>query len=411
MSRAYFLLQHPPLRCALAGLLLVWLLAGLAMPAQAQTSRQSLEKERKVNLAKIKEAESILKQTATQKKNTIGQLSAINRQIEVRQDLIRSISREIKILEEEIAELNAVVTALNDDLEGLKAEYASMLLNTQRKNTSTNRLSYLFTATSFNQFLLRVKYLEQYSKARQNQARQISWLSDHLSKQSQEQELKKSEQKQLLSDKIDENKNLLALKGKQNKIIKNLSSREKELKKELADRKKANEKLDKVIADLVRKELERNRNTDPNSSIAIDLTQVSERFEKSRTRLDWPVTSGFISSRFGKQPHPVLKGIQIENRGVDIQTNKNEKVRSVYDGVVASVAFVPGMNNVVLLKHGQYFTLYARLKNVSVKKGQQVAANETLGEVYTDADGISELQFQVWRNSQKLDPQKWLVSK
>ncbi len=157
--------------------------------------------------------------------------------------------------------------------------------------------------------------------------------------------------------------------------------------------------------------MERNRNTDPNSSIAIDLTQVSERFEKSRTRLDWPVTSGFISSRFGKQPHPVLKGIQIENRGVDIQTNKNEKVRSVYDGVVASVAFVPGMNNVVLLKHGQYFTLYARLKNVSVKKGQQVAANETLGEVYTDADGISELQFQVWRNSQKLDPQKWLVSK
>ena len=127
--------------------------------------------------------------------------------------------------------------------------------------------------------------------------------------------------------------------------------------------------------------------------------------------MNWPVISGFISNRFGKQPHPVLKGIVIENPGIDIQTNKDQAVNAIFYGIVSTVAFVPGMNNVVLVKHGEYFTLYARLKSVSVKKGQTVNQNDELGQVHTDKDGISELQFQIWKNNQKLDPQKWLKTR
>jgi murein DD-endopeptidase MepM/ murein hydrolase activator NlpD len=123
------------------------------------------------------------------------------------------------------------------------------------------------------------------------------------------------------------------------------------------------------------------------------------------------VETGFISSKFGEQPHPVLKGIMVNNQGVDIQTNSNALVKSVFTGKVATVAFVPGMNSVIILQHGDYYTVYSRLKKVNVKKGQEITTGEVIGEVYTDNQGVTEVQFQVWKSSTKLDPEKWLSSK
>ncbi|MEQ8714873.1 MAG: M23 family metallopeptidase, partial [Cyclobacteriaceae bacterium] len=105
------------------------------------------------------------------------------------------------------------------------------------------------------------------------------------------------------------------------------------------------------------------------------------------------------------------KRIMVDNQGVDIQTNKDALVKSVFDGKVATVAFVPGMNSVVILQHGDYYTLYAKLKKVNVKKGQQISIGDQLGEVFTDAEGVSEVQFQVWKSSNKLDPAKWLSAR
>jgi murein hydrolase activator len=127
--------------------------------------------------------------------------------------------------------------------------------------------------------------------------------------------------------------------------------------------------------------------------------------------LSWPVSSGFVASKFGKQQHPVLTRITIINDGVGIQTEKDTKVRAVFDGVVSQISTIAGMNNVVLIKHGDYFTVYARLRIINVKKGQVIKAGDILGEVYTNKDGISELEFQVYKGRTKLDPEKWLALK
>jgi murein DD-endopeptidase MepM/ murein hydrolase activator NlpD len=120
----------------------------------------------------------------------------------------------------------------------------------------------------------------------------------------------------------------------------------------------------------------------------------------------WPVASGFISSKFGQ--HQVYKQVKLENSGVEIQTKENELVRSVFDGEVRRVFFMPGMNNVVMIQHGQYFTVYARLKDVSVQAQQKVKSKEAIGTVFTNKEGVSELHFEIWKNDKKLDPEQWL---
>ena len=123
------------------------------------------------------------------------------------------------------------------------------------------------------------------------------------------------------------------------------------------------------------------------------------------------VSKGFISQRFGKHAHPVLKNVVVENLGVDIQTNTSEPVRAVFDGTVATKAFIQGMGNVVMVQHGEYFTVYGNLKSTSVNTGQKVKAKDTLGTVGTDADNVSVLKFFIWKGNTKLDPEAWLYRK
>ncbi len=137
-------------------------------------------------------------------------------------------------------------------------------------------------------------------------------------------------------------------------------------------------------------------------------TALASSFGASRNHLPWPVNRGFISDHFGRRPHGVLKGVYVENQGVDIQTNAGEGVKTVYDGIVQDVASMPGMNNVVAIQHGDYFTVYAKLKSVSVRVGQRVKAREAIGTVATDKNGISEIQFQIWKEFTKLNPESWL---
>jgi murein DD-endopeptidase MepM/ murein hydrolase activator NlpD len=139
---------------------------------------------------------------------------------------------------------------------------------------------------------------------------------------------------------------------------------------------------------------------------------TSKAFEGSFSKLQWPVSTGFISSKFGNNAHPVYKRLKVPNDGIDIQTNENQEVKVVFQGLVKAVAVVPGeMRYVVLVQHGDYFTVYAKLKKVLVNQGQFVNPNESIGIVNTDKNGTSELQFQIWKNNQKLNPENWLAKK
>jgi septal ring factor EnvC (AmiA/AmiB activator) len=389
--------------------LLLFLVISTVSFAQKKSKAQ-LQKEKQQNIEKIKEVEKILSETTNQKKNTLGELNALNQRIIEQENLIASIKKEINFLNTEIDQNNDIIGALQSDLEKFKKEYASMLFAAQKANNSTTRLTFLFSARSFDQLVMRMRYMEQYGETRKLQANLIVQVQEELSGQVQAITSQREEKNKLLQEGVTENQNLANLKRKQGTLVRSLEKEEKKLKKDLNETKEAIAKLDKMIETIIREEIEREAREALAAAAAGNKKSVvlSASFEENKNKLPWPVASGFISQKFGLQNHPVLKGIVQQNDGVNIQTRENEKVKCVFEGEVRKVAFVPSIGTTVLIKHGEYYTVYAGLKEVYVKEGQKVIVDQEIGRVISNHDGISELRFQIRKNTLALDPQTWL---
>lgn len=372
--------------------------------AEAQKSKSQLQKEKQESLEKIKEVEKIIGETSTKKKNSLGELNALNQRIREQENLIASIKGEIGFLDTEITENNDIISALEDDLDKLKKEYIAMLYVAQKVSNSTTRLTFLFSAKSFDQLIMRLKYMEQYGETRKLQADQIGKVQNELSGQVKEISVRREEKNKLLTDMVTENGNLTSLKKKQSSLVKNLERQEKKLKSDLTATKKLVARLDKLIEDLIKEEMERAARAARSSETEV----LSSSFEENRSKFTWPVSSGFVTQKFGRQNHPVLKGIVQQNNGVNIQTKENEKVKSIFEGEVRRVAFIQGLGSTVIIKHGEYLTVYAGLKEVFVRTGQKVVTNQEIGKIFSNQDGVSELRFQIFRNTTALDPQIWL---
>jgi septal ring factor EnvC (AmiA/AmiB activator) len=425
------------------------LCAGIS--AYAQKTREQLEREKSENQSKIREIQSILKQTSSQKNVNLGQLKALNQQINTYKRQIDLLSDDLELLDKELKVLEKKRQALDSSLNKLKEEYGRMIYEASKRNVYFNQLVFLFSASTFNQFVLRYKYLKQYTEARQGQVKEIEILQAQLTAERQRITSKKNQQKTVLDTRLTENTKLEGLKVKQNEVIQELSQKEVELRKQIAENKRATDFLEaniRRIAERERRErLERERKEreerearrkaereklarenaerekkgeaavveeqkeeEPviSSGMSEEETTLASSFTASQARLPWPV-KGFVSGHFGQRPHAVLKGVMVDNLGVDIQTTAGEPVRSVYDGVVLDVTEMPGMGNVVAIQHGNYMTIYAKMNGVTVRAGQKVKARENIGRVATDSDGTSELQFQIWKNTSRLNPESWLI--
>ncbi|MBL7842939.1 MAG: peptidoglycan DD-metalloendopeptidase family protein [Cyclobacteriaceae bacterium] len=383
----------------------ILLLLALGATAQKKTKTQ-LQKEKQQNLEKIKEVEKILDETSVRKKSSLGELNALNQRIRVQENLIQSIKSEISLLDKDIADNNGFILALEEDLKKLREEYAAMLFAAQKANNSATRLTFLFSAESFDQLMMRLQYMRQYSERRKIQVEAIQQVQTELGVQVKQIESKRSEKNELLSQQVKENNSLVNLKAKQNTLVKSLEKQEKILKKDLEDTKKALVVLDKRINEIIKEEMERAARESKAATSAASVA-LSNSFEENKAKFPWPAT-GFVSQKFGKQNHPVLKGIIIQNDGINIQTKENEKVKSIFEGEVRYIAVIPPFGNSVIINHGEYFSVYSGLKEVYVKKGQRVNTNQEIGQVLSNADGISELRFQLRKNTTALDPQQWL---
>jgi septal ring factor EnvC (AmiA/AmiB activator) len=418
--------------------------------AYAQKTREQLEKEKSENQGKIRDIQNILKQTSSQKNVNLGQLRALNQQINTYKKQIDLLSDDLALLDKELGVLQKKQQDLTASLAKVKEEYGHMIYEASKRNAYMNQLVFLFSSGTFNQFVLRYKYLKQYTEARQGQVKEMEVLESKLRAERQRITSKKSQQKNVLDTRVTENTKLEGLKVKQNEVIQELSQKEVELRKQIAENKRANDFLEaniRRIAERERRErLERERKEreerearrkaereriarenaerekkgeaavkeEPKEEPVVSSGGMNEEestlassFTASQARLPWPV-KGFISGHFGQRPHPVLKGVMVDNLGVDIQTSAGDPVRSVYDGIVLDVTQMPGMGSVVAIQHGNYMTIYAKMSGVSVRPGQKVKARENIGRVATDSDGTSELQFQIWKNTSRLNPESWL---
>lgn len=390
------------------GLLCACLFSILLFSAGAQQKNKvQLQKEKQQHLEKIKEVEKILTETTVKKKNTLGELNAINQRIRIQEDLIRSIKAEITLLNREIAENNGTILALEEDLAKLKDEYARMLFAAQKANNSATRLTFLFSAQTFDQLIMRLRYMKQYGEKRKLQAEAITRVQEEIIGQTRQIESRRAEKNALLNDELNESNQLAELRKKQSLVARSLEKEEKSLKKDLEETRQAVARLDKMISDLIKEEMERAAREARAKNNASANVALSASFEDNRKKFPWPV-NGFVSMGFGRQNHPVLKGVVVDNQGLTIQTKGGEKVKTIFDGVVREVADLKMIGLTVLISHGEYYSVYAGLREVFVRKGEKVTTNQEIGEVLSNSEGISELRFQIRKNTTALDPQLWL---
>ncbi|MHA8093338.1 murein hydrolase activator EnvC family protein [Aquirufa lenticrescens] len=447
----------------------------------AQSDKKAaLEQQKKDNLSKIKELNSIISRTSKKKNASIGKLNVLKEQIGVQKKQISVLEQNQQILAEEAQKLREEGDVLKAKLERLKKEYALMIYEAQKTSSVYNKMSFLLLSNDIGEFVRRFDYLRHYSANRKKQADLIYKTRQDLMTQEQKVVYKKQEEKKVLVEKEGEKKKLEVLKTKEDKVVTVLTQQEKKLKTELERKKLAVRKLDNLIAGIVQREIqksiERERKLrqarqvkkvevakpalpelkkgettkilaekqpekkespkeEKKAAVAeakkpkaepapapveekkiesntyymnADEAKLASSFAALRGRMPFPVPSGFISDHFGVHKHPLLKGVMINNNGIDIQTSPGSPVHSVYDGVVQSVVNIPGINMVVAIQHGDYFTVYSKLANVSVSVGTRVRTGQRIGSVASDEDGTAEINFQVWKNTVRQNPESWL---
>lgn len=392
--------------------------------AQITADRAELEREKEAIQKRLREFDSVLKRTTNEKRNSLSELRAVNQKLEARENYIATINKELRVVNLEIKQTSNQIQQLEEELETLKVEYAEMIYTSYKLNKGINLITFIFSSATFKQFYMRLRYLKQYSDARKKQVERMEMVGLDLSKKQKEQERQRADQLAVLEQEQEQKKALAALKTEQQQLVSSLSQKEEELKKEIAATKKQQEELNQLIKRVIEEEIrlakaeekveEKRESADaPAEKLPATPTAaaLSASFASNRGKIPWPVESGFISRRYGTFPHPTLKGITETNDGVDIQTNNNAPVKAVFAGVVTKITTVPGMGGTIIIKHGDFYTMYSRLKTISVKSGQEVNTSTTIGTVYTDKEGVSALHFQTWKGLQVMDPSIWLSSK
>ena len=288
-------------------LLLFLLLISTFSFGQKKTKAQ-LQQERKANQEKIAETEKILKETSQKKQNSIGELNALNHRIKQQEKLIQGIKSEINLLDGEIKENQDIIIVLEEDLEVLKKEFGEMLYQAQKTQNSISHLTFIFSAKSLDEMLTRMRYVRQYTEARKLQAEEIEKVQEELSSQVNLITLQKDDKTKLLEVQVVESENLNQLKTKQSSMVNTLAKEETQLRADIERTKRANTALDKKIDEIIKEELA--LTTTKSANVAL-----SASFVDNRNKFPWPV-NGFVSLPFGRQPHPILKTVVVDNTSV-----------------------------------------------------------------------------------------------
>ncbi len=392
-------------------LILIMLLIGIA--GLAQETRSELEKKKSRLKKDIEYKNQLLKKTYQEKKNKLNQLVILNKKISEREELIATIRSEIELLNERIRENQELIESMERDIKLLKEEYAKMIQFAYRNKNANDKIMYIFSAKDFNQAYKRLRYLQQYTEYRKRQAEAIMHLESLLKKKNEDLAKEKAEKEQLLRNMHEQKKTLDMEISEQKEMYVELQTQEKQLKKEIKAKQKEQAQLQRAIERIIAEELRKAREASGSSAGGWKLTPeakaLANSFTANKAKLPWPVEKGVITETFGVHSHPVLKQIKIRNNGVTISTEENATARAVFDGVVSRIVIIPGAGKAVIIRHGDYLTVYGNLGDVYVQAGDKVKIKQQIGQIISD-DGKTELQFEIRKgmDAEPLDPSTWL---
>lgn len=415
----------------LSFILVLVLLASVSVFAQKNKgkSKQQLQSEITSLQKEIATANELLKKTTKDKEMTLNEVSILDKKIKQREKLIKAYNQQIAVLDEEINVGQTHIKTLNSDLKSLRKEYAKMIVFAYRNCSQYSRLGYVFASKDFNQAFSRQRYIRQFSDARKIKMDQIAGTERRITGELEANQKAREERTAMLMDEQNQQEALQQEQDELNRQVANLKKKEGSIQQDINNKQQQAQKLQKAIDDIIaeeirlanersRKEAEKeapdNKGKAPapkEKGMALTPAEktLSSNFASNKGKLPWPVERGVVSSSFGKHASVVSDKVTVTNNGIDIATTDGSQARAVFDGEVASVTKLTGANTVVIVRHGEYFTVYSNLENVAVKRGDLVNTKQSLGTVHTNkTEGKTELHFELLKETQRQDPAGWL---
>lgn len=416
--------------------LLVVLLWSVGMVAQKSEEVRRLEAQRQKTLEEIERTSRLLGETTKSAKSSLERLNLISKQILSRKKVITLLNQEIGVIDQQIRESQNRLDELGRELEQKKAAYAKSVNSLYRRGATQDKLLFILSAESFGQSLRRIRYLREYAEWQERQAHSITEKREEIAQQRQALEKTRTEKQALLGTREQESAKLRVEEQEQKQEVQELNKRKSSLMAELKAKKKRADELNRQIEKQIAEEIaraeaearaaeakrkkanqpvkageERVAETKGGYAMTRAERELSGSFVNNKGRLPYPVTGRhMVVGTFGEQQHQELKYVRTNNSGIDIRTNAGADARAVFKGVVTRVFVVPGYNNSVIVRHGNYLTVYSNLSQVYVQAGDQVNTRQALGRIFSDpAEGNATiLHFQLWKEKTKLDPQPWL---
>lgn len=424
--------------------LICLLLMAFSMAVYPQKSKAKLERQIANLEQEIATANKLLKETSKNKQATLNQVNLLDKKIKQREELVKAYNEQIAVLDDEISKGQSNIKALNGDLKNLRKEYAQMIVFANKNRSHYDKLVFLFSADDFNQAFRRLRYIRQFSDARKTKMDQIASTERRISGEVEASRKAREQQAALLQGEKEQKAALQGEKEDLNTQVKQLKKQEGNLQQDIKNKQKQAQKLQKAIDDIIAEEIRKanerakkeaeakakaeaeakkkkgnaNANTKPNvpasgnKNMALTPAEMtlSGNFANNKGRLPWPVEKGVVSSSFGKHASVVSDKVVVTNNGIDIAVSENSQARAVFDGMVVSVNKLTASNTVIIIRHGDYFTVYSNIEEAVVKRGDNVKTKQNLGKIHTNKiEGKTELHFELLKEKDRQNPESWLA--
>lgn len=386
---------------------------GFTHSALSQT-RKELEKERKLIEEQIVLINRNLSQVQSRKKTVLDKVEIINQRITKAEALVRINNQEANMLTREINANTIAIDRLRTELKQLKADYSQMVIDAYKSKSSQNRIMFLLSSDNFLQAYKRLQYMKQFAAHReqqgveiQNQTKILQELNTKLFEQRKDKEAILAQNRATL-EKLKKDRDT------ERDLIASIKQRQGQYQKELASKQKEINKIDKLISKLISDAIaEENKKIGGSSTSRFKMTPeatvLGNKFEDNKGKLPWPVEKGFVSRPFGTRQHAIVKTVKTTSDGVRIDTDAGSKARAVFDGEVSRIQIIPHSYKIVIIRHGQYLSVYKNIDNLFVKKGDKVTRNQFIGTIGKDpSDGSTTLGFYIFKNQNPQNPADWV---
>lgn len=384
----------------------VLMLSAFAQGAYAQDIKAQEEKKARLE-REIAIIDKQLAANASQSSSMLSDLTLIRKKISNRKALVAEADRQVRIYADSVYLTNREINRLQVRIDTLTSHYSRLVMSAYKNRDAKVWYMYMFASENLGQAFRRFGYFRNLSNQMKSEASKIRDMQDELEKQKEKLAQMKKESEAVKASRQKELDELRKDEKKADGVVKRLQKDRKKYQNQLAAKKKEVNALNREIARIIAQAMK----TDDQKKKDARKTQVDMKldgeFSKNKGKLPWPA-EGPVMSRFGKQYHPVYTNLELPpNNGVDIALSKGAEVNAVFDGVVSQVFVMPGYNQCVLIQHGNYFTLYCKMKGIVVKAGDKVKTGQTIGTIDT-INGQTQLYFEVWKGKSPQNPEHWL---